>query len=54
MPELATNLVQEDLKVSEVSAREVIAESAELGELLNPEIIEKFDDTERKDEDEND
>lgn len=41
MPHLAELLVQEDLKLGkknwEVRARQVIVESAELGELMHPE-----------------
>ena len=43
VPELAVQLITEDLKVSESKAREVAVESAELGELLNPEIEERMD-----------
>ena len=41
VPELAEQLVREDMKVSVGHARKIIAESAELGELLNPEVDEK-------------
>ncbi len=50
VPELAAQLVREDLKVSVVRAREIAAESAELGDLLNPEIEEKVDRTEQMEE----
>ena len=52
VPELAAKLVQDDLKVSDAKALEVVAESAELGDLLNPEIEERIDKPERMDEDE--
>ena len=41
VPELAEQLVSEDMKVSGQRPREIIAESAELGELLNPEVEDK-------------
>ena len=41
VPELAERLVMEDLKVSSSRAREIIAESAELGELLYPDVDDK-------------
>jgi hypothetical protein len=50
VPELATQLVREDLKVPAARAREIAAESAELGDLLNPEIEEKLDKTEQMEE----
>ncbi len=50
IPELTAELVQEDLKVSAVRAQEIAAESAELGDLLNPEIEEKVDRTEQMEE----
>jgi len=34
-PELATRLVMEDMKVDKVQARQIIADSAELGDLLH-------------------
>ena len=43
VPELAVQLITEDLKVSEARARDVAMESAELGDLLNPEIEERMD-----------
>lgn len=43
VPELAVKLVQEDLGVSGHKAHEVVIESGELGDLLNPEIEEKVD-----------
>ena len=45
-------LIQNDLEISDAAALEVVAESAELGDLLNPEIEEKFNKPERMDEDE--
>ena len=42
VPELAEQLVREDMKVSGERARELIADSAELGDLLNPEVDEKI------------
>lgn len=41
VPELAEQLVMEDLKVSSTRAREIITESAELGELLYPDVDDK-------------
>ena len=38
VPELAEQLIAEDMKVSTAKARELIAESAELGELLYPDV----------------
>lgn len=38
VPELAEQLVMEDLKVSSQRAREVITENADLGELLYPDV----------------
>ena len=43
VPELAVQLIAEDLKVSEVKARDVAVKSAELGDLLNSEIEERID-----------
>lgn len=51
VPELAVQLMQEDMSVSQARARELVAESAELGDLLNPEIDEKIDKHEPMDED---
>ena len=44
VPHLAEQLVCEDLDVAEEKSREVIAESAELGELLNPELEDRVTD----------
>ena len=41
VPELAEQLVMEDLKVDNLKAREIIAENAELGELLYPDVDDK-------------
>ena len=41
VPELALKLVSEDMKISDDDARDVIAESAELGDLLSPEADER-------------
>lgn len=41
VPELAQRLVMEDMRVGDDRARDVIVESAELGDLLNPEAEEK-------------
>ena len=38
VPELAEQLVREDMHVSGEQARDIIAESAELGELLHPDV----------------
>ncbi|KAK3713226.1 hypothetical protein LTR37_008659 [Vermiconidia calcicola] len=38
VPELAEQLVREDMKLSGDDARKVVAESGELGDLLNPEV----------------
>lgn len=38
VPELAEQLVREDMKVSADDARKIVVESAELGDLLNPEV----------------
>ncbi len=43
VPELTLQLIMDDLKVSESKARDVAAESMELGDLLNPEIEERMD-----------
>lgn len=45
VPELAVHLVKEDMKVSEAKAREILSESADVGDLLNPEIEEKIERT---------
>ena len=50
VPELATQLVREDMKVPAAKARQVAAESADLGDLLNPEIEEKLDRSEQMEE----
>jgi hypothetical protein len=41
VPEVAVALVQEDMKVNEKRAREILKESLELGELLNEEAHEE-------------
>ena len=41
VPELAEKLIQEDIKVLGGTVRQLITESAELGDLLNPELDEK-------------
>lgn len=41
VPELAEQLVREDMSVSDERTRQIVAESAELGELLNPEMDDK-------------
>lgn len=41
VPELAEQLVMEDLKLSSTRAREIITDSAELGELLYPDVDDK-------------
>ena len=41
VPELAEQLIMEDMKVSRERSREVIVESAELGELLYPDVDDK-------------
>ena len=50
VPELAEQLVREDMKVSDVRAREIVNESAELGDLLNPEVDEKVTEVVPQDE----
>ena len=50
VPELAEQLVGEDMKVSAETAREIIDESAELGDLLNPDVDEKVTDVVELDE----
>lgn len=50
VPELAVQLITEDLKVSEFKARDVAVESAEFGDLLNPEIEERMDRSVQMDE----
>jgi hypothetical protein len=52
VPELAVKLIQNDLKISDAAALEVVADSAELGDLLNPEIEERLNKPERMDDDE--
>lgn len=41
VPELAEQLVKEDMQTSCEEAREIIAASAELGELLHPDVDDK-------------
>jgi len=41
VPELAQRLVMEDMQATEEGSRDIIAESAELGELINPEAEER-------------
>ena len=40
VPELAERLIQEDMKVPGDRVRAIIVESADLGDLLNPEVDE--------------
>lgn len=41
VPELAEQLVKEDMRVNVDAARELIVQSAELGELLHPDLDDK-------------
>lgn len=41
VPELAEQLIMEDMKVSSERSREIITESADLGELLYPDVDDK-------------
>ena len=50
VPEVAVALVQEDMKVSTKVARRLLAESLEVGELLNEEADEKVESVESEDD----
>ncbi|KAK0668277.1 RTC4-like domain-containing protein [Cercophora samala] len=51
VPELATKLVMEDMDVGEAEAREILAESSSVGELLNDEIADVVLESESDEED---
>lgn len=51
VPEVAVALVQEDMKVSAKVARRLLAESLEVGELLNEEADEKVESVESEEDD---
>jgi hypothetical protein len=52
VPEVAVLLVKEDMKVDMQQARKILAESWELGELLNEEADEKVESVDSGDEEE--
>ena len=42
VPELAERLIMEDMKVDTLGAREIVLESADVGELLYPDVDDEI------------